>query len=423
MRETLTVYSEPLLADEFVQYQHLVPLLARLAQDYEVTLAAPAISRTIQADLGAKGIRSESAGVWFPAPRNRLDEAPSFVVSWMRDAILATNRRWSERLGRSRDGLRLNFSMTNSAPSDIWYIQSQPLADSVRMIVPNFTGPYRWAGQLGLPVIEMLGSRHISRTADGAGRIYAQTRYVGEAYQRYGYRVDGLVSGFLYPSSFTPSTASPRRDYALAYLGKETDMRAIRGLVHLGVPVKIFGGKSAELVQGTLREELDRLENVEMCGRVSHRELCELYSNALFTAFPFTDESFGCVPVESMACGTPVLTYAAQGPGETVVDGFTGWLAHGPVEFLEAADRLFHRGYPRGMQSACVERASQFSLDSVANRWRQVLRSELDGSAGAGGPTLPKPRSSPMDSFLPIRELVGPYRAAGGPRGDVLYRR
>jgi len=43
-------------------------------------------------------------------------------------------------------------------------------------------------------------------------------------------------------------------------------------------------------------------------------ELIDLYSNALFTLFTFTHELFGYVLVESMACGTSVLTYNRQGP-------------------------------------------------------------------------------------------------------------
>ena len=175
------------------------------------------------------------------------------------------------------------------------------------------------------------------------------------------------------------------------------------------MPVRLFGGKSAQFVRGAIPEELP--PNVEMCGYVSHERLCELYSNALFTAFPFTDESFGRVPLESMACGTPVLTYASQGPGETVVDGFTGWLAHSPVEFVEAAGRLFHRGYPPGMQSACVERARDFSLDTVASLWREMLRAQMDGSnrVPSSKGALPEVRRD-RTCFLPLRELVGPAR-------------
>ncbi|MFP3288078.1 MAG: glycosyltransferase, partial [Acidilobus sp.] len=109
-------------------------------------------------------------------------------------------------------------------------------------------------------------------------------------------------------------------------------------------------------------------------GRVSDEELVELYSNALFTLFPFTHEPFGYVPVESMACGTPVLTYAAQGPGETVVDGVTGWLAKDEGSLVNVAVRIWNEGYPGSMRARSRERAEQFDVKVIADKWLDVLR-------------------------------------------------
>jgi glycosyltransferase involved in cell wall biosynthesis len=37
-------------------------------------------------------------------------------------------------------------------------------------------------------------------------------------------------------------------------------------------------------------------------------------------------EGFGLSVVEAMACGRPVIAHNLGGPGETIVDGKTGWL-------------------------------------------------------------------------------------------------
>jgi hypothetical protein len=404
-REPIVIISEPLLRTDFSQHVFVSPLAERLAERFDVTVASPSIGEAVQDELRARGVEPRSANVWFPPARYHRDEPYTFAESWLGDAILSTNRRAVERCLRGNPALRLNFSMTVAVPSDIWYIQSQPLSVSLRAIQPNLGTPLRLATQWGLPVIDLLDERRIAHQAASAGRMYTSSKYVAHCYERRGFRVSGQIPVFPFPSDFSATTQKPTRDYALVYLGKETDITAVREMIRLGMPIRLFGGKSAQWVRSALGNELP--SNVEMCGYVSHEELCDLYTNALFTAFPFTDESFGLVPVESMACGTPVLTYASQGPGETVVDGFTGWLAYHPIQFLEAARRLFERGYPPGMQSACVERSQWFSLSNVARLWTGIIQAQLDGREPYSSPPAAPLLQVGGHGFLSIRDLVG----------------
>ncbi|MFH1444550.1 MAG: glycosyltransferase [Candidatus Peregrinibacteria bacterium] len=62
---------------------------------------------------------------------------------------------------------------------------------------------------------------------------------------------------------------------------------------------------------------------VEMLGYVTDEELKSLYTGATATLFP-GEEDFGLVPVESMACGTPVVALRKGGALETIVEGKTG---------------------------------------------------------------------------------------------------
>ncbi|WP_341719330.1 glycosyltransferase [Micromonospora sp. FIMYZ51] len=59
--------------------------------------------------------------------------------------------------------------------------------------------------------------------------------------------------------------------------------------------------------------------------RPTRNRLRELYWGASCLLFP-THEDFGIIPVEAMACGTPVLGLRRGGVLETVVDGETGFL-------------------------------------------------------------------------------------------------
>jgi len=63
--------------------------------------------------------------------------------------------------------------------------------------------------------------------------------------------------------------------------------------------------------------------NIEFTGHLGDAELIPLLQRASAVIFPSRDD-FGLVPVEAMACGTPVIAYAGGGALETVVPDVTG---------------------------------------------------------------------------------------------------
>src|SRR6202008_1500755 len=65
--------------------------------------------------------------------------------------------------------------------------------------------------------------------------------------------------------------------------------------------------------------------NAVFVGERTPAELADLYRSARAVIFPSTDD-FGIVPVESMACGTPVIAHRSGGALDTVVAGTTGVL-------------------------------------------------------------------------------------------------
>jgi glycosyltransferase involved in cell wall biosynthesis len=74
---------------------------------------------------------------------------------------------------------------------------------------------------------------------------------------------------------------------------------------------------------------------------VSDEDLAKAYNRAAITAFPSRLEPLGMVPLESMACETPVVGVAEGGIRETVKHGETGLLTErDPVDFGRAMERL-----------------------------------------------------------------------------------
>ena len=62
-------------------------------------------------------------------------------------------------------------------------------------------------------------------------------------------------------------------------------------------------------------------------GYLSKSDVTQAYSDSYLLVFPaLWAEPFGLVPLESMACGCPVVAYASGGVSETVVNGLNGRL-------------------------------------------------------------------------------------------------
>ena len=129
--------------------------------------------------------------------------------------------------------------------------------------------------------------------------------------------------------------------------------------------------------QGELDDELrrDAPSNVEFLGRVDDSRVKELLQSARALIFPGV-EDFGIVPVEAMACGTPVLAYAKGGVLETVIDGETGVLfRQQTAESLRAAVEELERWEPSIDRLAIRAHALTFSED----RFRSQVKEAIDG--------------------------------------------
>ena len=84
-----------------------------------------------------------------------------------------------------------------------------------------------------------------------------------------------------------------------------------------------------------LARELD--VKVAFHTMITDTELVHLYNRAKVTAYAPIMEPFGFVPLESMACGTPVVGVREGGVRETVVDHITGLLAERDPQAFAAA--------------------------------------------------------------------------------------
>ena len=122
--------------------------------------------------------------------------------------------------------------------------------------------------------------------------------------------------------------------------------------------------------------------SAEFRTMVSNEELVRLYNTALMTVYAPILEPFGLVPLESMACGTPVVAVREGGVRESVVDGHTGLLTdRDPERFARAVKMLLE-------DTALATRLGQQGRAYVAQEWnwdrsvRQIEAALIDAARG-----------------------------------------
>lgn len=110
---------------------------------------------------------------------------------------------------------------------------------------------------------------------------------------------------------------------------------------------------------------------VEFIGEIGESEKQDFLGNALAMLFPIDwPEPFGLVMIESMACGTPVITRRCGSVPEVIDEGVTGFIA----DEVDDAVRAVHEaaGVDRRRCREVFER--RFSADRMARDYVQVYR-------------------------------------------------
>jgi len=329
----------------------VILLAEEFAKFFDITIVAPKISSKARKYL-------ESAGYKLIATKKKLITTKS----------LATLEAWLRREKFTVDGAAvINFSQCYYGSCLIYYAQG-PMHAALRDIALEGSWTYRLGYFAGSWLFRVLDKQFISKVRAGAQYFLANSEFCKQMYEKLGIKVDGIIYPPVDLETFRPTTTAPSQDYVLTYFGKETKYTIIKQLLDSGLKIKAFGSRAPYIPKSLLVHP-----NLEYVGQVTDSELAELYSNALFTVFIFTHEPFGYIPVESMACGTPVLTYAAQGPQESVQHGKTGWLARTDEELVKLALQIWKEGVPEPMRKLCRESVQKFAKQVIAKQWLKFL--------------------------------------------------
>jgi glycosyltransferase involved in cell wall biosynthesis len=347
-----------------------IELAKYFAESYrwDVTLLALFGEENIVEKLREQGINVYTLKKKFVS----LTKIPTFEA-WLR-AIMKASLGFGDHISDiiSEEAILINTSSTIAMSFAHIYYGLGPMTYALYDMLNNLSIHLRLPLIASLPIMGRVERKFISYITKSTKINISISRFAKTMYERMGVKINGVIHAPLDCRKFKPSTKKPSADYIITYLGpgsKEGNPHIIKTLANKGLKIKVFGMK-AVYIPDFLRNH----PNIEFLGYVNDEELVDLYSNALYTLFTFAHEPFGYVPVESMACCTPVLTYNRQGPSETVVNGITGWLANSDEELIELAIRIWKNGYPSWMRSRCRERALEFDVKVIAGKWFEVLK-------------------------------------------------
>ena len=152
-------------------------------------------------------------------------------------------------------------------------------------------------------------------------------------------------------------------------VGAKGLVEAAEAAKHCGFKLKIVG----EAVGfSKIKQELEKIEAVELVGRVSDRKMMGLYAKAKGFIALAKDEDFGMTVVEAMASGAPVIAYNGGGFKETVVDGKPGLLIDNTdTQTLELAMKKFDR--VSWKRKDLIRQSRKFSRELFEQKIRKTI--------------------------------------------------
>lgn len=127
----------------------------------------------------------------------------------------------------------------------------------------------------------------------------------------------------------------------------------------LDVEVTVLGDGPARSVLET------SLEGVSFEGWVDRETLIERYRWADLLLLPSRFDTFGCVVLEAMACGCPVVAYNQKGPRDIIGDGLSGYLVEDAQGMANAIQDHHQTAQQDHMKAAAVKRAANFDANLV----------------------------------------------------------
>jgi teichuronic acid biosynthesis glycosyltransferase TuaC len=166
----------------------------------------------------------------------------------------------------------------------------------------------------------------------------------------------------------------------MASKGHELVLRAVARIrnSHPDLRCTIIGEGADRSRFIALAQDLNIYHRIDFLGRRSRREVAAAMRSCSVFVLPSRYEGLGCVYLEAMACGKPVIACRGQGIDEIVHHGSNGWLipVDGLEELVEALRSLLANANLRATIGEAARKAivDTFTLEHQARKLTTIYR-------------------------------------------------
>ncbi len=263
----------------------------------------------------------------------------------------------------------------------IWYCHEPSAFVHNLKIIKGLKGPIKCAALLSNPVFQVL-DRKLAHYAD---KILVNSYYTAAQVERIYHRRAEVVYPGVDIREFKPRR---EKEEFIFTIGRLSKFKRIDLILKALAVLKQDRGKDIRLVVGGDGEERANLmklaqkmglsQQVYFTGRLPYEQVKEYMGKAKAVIFPTTNEPFGLVPLEAMACGTPVIASNSGGPRETIIDGKVGFLFKPDDEFdLARKIDILSSDHDLNMKMVVAARkhvVENFSWERTTDRIYDALR-------------------------------------------------
>jgi len=163
----------------------------------------------------------------------------------------------------------------------------------------------------------------------------------------------------------------------LLFAGRLSEEKGVLELAGILAKVRQVHPKTRLVLCGTgpaeerLRQDL---ADAVFMGWVDKATLAHCYAAADLLLLPSHFDTFGCVVLEAMACGLPVLAYASKGPADIVEPSISGFLSKDGDEMAcQAVQILSDNALHQHLRAGAAHRAAQYNPIAIMDDLLQAM--------------------------------------------------
>ncbi|MFZ5366045.1 MAG: glycosyltransferase family 4 protein [Patescibacteria group bacterium] len=267
----------------------------------------------------------------------------------------------------------------------IWMCQEPSAFIHSPLVINSLKQPGKFLAQLLNPLLKIVDRRLVSKI----DYIFANSLYgaslIEKIYQR---KADLFAYPATNPNIYKPKGRKRNYIFTISRLDKQKNIDIlIKAFSRLPPKIKnqyqlLIGGQGNEKARLTeLVLELGLENKVKFLGEVIEKDLPLYYAEAKIVIFLGENEPFGLVPVEAMACGTPLVALKSGGVRESVIDGETGVLLDSKDEkklAVTVEKLLFDKHFLNNLSRKARRHVlKNFSWDKTADKIYNFFQNQL----------------------------------------------